>query len=200
MLHAWKMARAVVLTPPSRNLLALMRSERGRHGLGQVYPDPCIIEATWHLLETEPLWSIPDMNRQLVEQATHPERRAAIEAGLLARDPAWRPVLDRQYGTEIADAQQAERGLLRRDLPFNEFRINENWATRLGAKDLLVSFAPGAPGPFGAPVTTIRVPRFLAPDATGDDLPELVDSDARSFSFRIGTVVLRYDRFGLRRL
>jgi CRISPR-associated endonuclease/helicase Cas3 len=138
-------ACAIVLTPTSRNLLPLLRNKRGRHGLGQVYADGRIVEATWRLVETEPAWSIPEMNRWLVEQATHPERLASVETELLARDEAWRPVLNRQYAAAIGGSQQAVLGLLRRDRPFDEFQINESWATRLGAKDLLASLDPAAP-------------------------------------------------------
>jgi CRISPR-associated endonuclease/helicase Cas3 len=191
---------AVVLTPRSRNLLPLLRNERGRHGLGQVYTDGRIIEATWRLVEMQPVWSIPDMNRWLVEQATHPEPLAAIETELLARDAAWRPVLDRQYAVAIGGSQQAALGLLHRDRPFDEFQINENWATRLGAKDLLAALDPAPPGPFGEPVAVIRVPHFLAAGATSDDVAQIFEMGPGSFSFQLGSARLRYDRFGLRRL
>jgi CRISPR-associated endonuclease/helicase Cas3 len=191
---------AVVLTPLSRNLLPLLRNERGRHGLGQVYSDGRIIEATWRLVETQSAWSIPDMNRWLVEEATHPEPLAAIEAELLARDTAWGPVLDRQYAAAIGGSQQAALGLLHRDRPFGEFQINENWATRLGAKDLLAALDPAPSGPFGAPVATIRVPHFLAAGATSDDVAQVLEVGPGSFDFQLGLAKLRYDRFGLRRL
>ena len=42
---------------------------------------------TLRLIEAEPLWTIPVMNRRLVEAATHPERLAVIEQELLERDP-----------------------------------------------------------------------------------------------------------------
>jgi hypothetical protein len=99
--------RALVLTPPDRDFLTLLRGGRGRHGLGRVYDDARVIEATWRLIETEPVWDIPRMNRHLVEQATHPERLAAIEAELRGRDSAWARVLDRYYGDDLARAQQA---------------------------------------------------------------------------------------------
>ena len=42
--------QAIVLTPRTRDLLPLLRGGRGRHGLGLVYEDARIIEATWRLL------------------------------------------------------------------------------------------------------------------------------------------------------
>jgi len=189
---------AIVLTPSSRDLLPLMRSERGRHGFGQVYTDPRIIEATWRLVEEQPVWSIPYANRWLVEQATHPERLATIEAELLALDARWRRVLNDQYASGIAESQQAAQGLLRRDRPFCEFQINENWATRLGAKDLLVAL-PALPGPFGEPVHAIRVPHFFVKGATGDEVAEVLAFEDGSFSFRLGQATLLYSRLGLTR-
>nr|UXE45524.1 hypothetical protein Hi04_10k_c4997_00008 [uncultured bacterium] len=190
----------IVLTPSSRDLLPLLASTRGRHGLGQVYTDGRIIEATWRLIETQPTWSIPNMNRWLVEHATHPDRLAEIEIELLAHNAAWRPVLDRQYAVIIGGSQQAALGLLHRDRPFDEFQINENWATRLGAKDLLATLEPAPHGPFQEPVTVIRVPHFLANGATGDDVVKIIETGDGSFSFELGPARLRYDRFGLRRL
>lgn len=193
--------RAVVLTPTARDLLPLLRGGGGRHGLGRVYEDPRIIEATWRLLESEPVWTIPAMNRHLVEQATHRERLAAIEAELRASDGAWVGVLDKVYGNDIARAGQARLGLLDRDAPFSAFRIpdDEPWATRLGARDLLVALPEAILGPFGEPVATLRIPHFLAGDAAAEATPEVLESGAGGLLFRLGAVTLRYDRFGLRR-
>jgi CRISPR-associated endonuclease/helicase Cas3 len=194
-------ARAIVLTPRTRDLLPFMRAGRGRHGLGRVYEDARIIEATWRLIAAEPFWRIPEMNRHLVEQATHPERLAAIEDELRARDGAWAGVLNASYANNIAQAQQAGLGLLDRSAPFRAFRIpeGERWATRLGAKDLLATFPTPPMGPFGQTVATVRVPHFLAGEATGDE-PEVIASGPDGLLFRLGPMtLLRYDRFGLRR-
>ncbi len=193
--------RTVVLTPAIRDLLPLLSGGRGRHGLGRVYDDARVTEATWRLIVAEPCWRIPAMNRHLVEQATHPEKLAAIEAELRARDRAWEGVLNQHYGRDIASAQQAGMGLLDRSAPFSAFRIpeGEQWASRLGAKDLLMELPAATRGPFGDPIGTIRVPQFLAGDATADDVAEVVSTTDRSLLVRLGPTLLRYDRFGLRR-
>jgi CRISPR-associated endonuclease/helicase Cas3 len=194
--------RAILLTPQERDLLPLLRSGRGRHGLGRVYDDARVIEATWRLITAEPLWRIPDMNRHLVEQATHPEPMAAIEDELRARDQAWAAVLNRGYASGITQAQEAGRGLLDRSAPFQEFHIpdGERWATRLGAKDLLVELPAAVEGPFGRMVATIRVPHFIAGEATADAVVEVMASGSDGLVFRLGSSTLSYDRFGLRRL
>jgi CRISPR-associated endonuclease/helicase Cas3 len=191
---------ALVLTPQDRDLLPLLRGRRGRHGLGRVYDDARVIEATWRLIETESVWHIPRMNRHLVEQATHPERLAAIEAELRARDPAWATVLDRAYGADLARAQQAGLGLLNRSARFSSFALDpaDPFSTRLGAKDLLVPVEPPVRGPFGQTVEAIKVAHFLATDAPADAMMEVLEQGPDRLVFRLGPVVLRYDRFGLR--
>jgi CRISPR-associated endonuclease/helicase Cas3 len=192
--------RTIVLTPQTRDLLPLLRGGRGRHGLGRVYEDARIIEATWRLITTEPVWQIPLMNRHLVEQATHPERLAAIEAELRAQDSAWDRVLNTGYANDICRAQEAGRGLLDRSVSFRKFQIPEGdpWTTRLGAKDLLVKLPKAVVGPFGQMVLTIRVPHFLAGEATADDTAEIVASGSDELLIRLGPMLLRYDRLGLR--
>lgn len=194
-------ARTVVLTPRTRDLLPFLRSGGGRHGLGRVYGDARIIEATWRLISGDPLWRIPKMNRPLVEQATHPEPLAAVEAELRARDSAWDSVLNNGYAKDIASAQQAGLGLLDRGASFRAFRIPEGepWATRLGAKDLLLKLPEPAVGPFGKMVAQLRVPHFLAGESAIDAEPQVTVIGLGTLLIRLGPVALRYDRWGLRR-
>ncbi len=191
----------VVLTPSTRDLLPLLGRGGSRHGLGRVYEDARIIEATWRLIEQLPVWHIPRMNRHLVEQGTHPERLTAIEVGLRAKDAAWAAVLDRHYGNDGARAGQAALGLLDRSAPFSAFHLDASdpWSTRLGAKDILIPFEPAVPGPFGRQVDAIRVPHFLAGGAAVDDPAEVLESGPDRLAFRLGTVTLHYGRFGLQR-
>jgi CRISPR-associated endonuclease/helicase Cas3 len=191
--------RAIVLTPRTRDLLPLLRGGRGRHGLGRVYEDARIIEATWRLMTAEPVWCIPQMNRHLVEQATHPERLAAIETELRAQDGAWDRVLNTGYANDLCRAQEAGRGLLDRSAPFSVFQIPEGdpWTTRLGAKDLLATLPEAVMGPFGHRVAALRVPHFLAGGATADDVAEIVATTLDGLLFRLGPTMLRYDKLGL---
>jgi CRISPR-associated endonuclease/helicase Cas3 len=191
-------ARVVVLTPERRDLLATLRSRR-RHGMGLVYPDACIVEATWRLLEAGAVWQVPALNRHLVEMATHPEVLAQIEQELIARDARWTELLDRQHGRHFAEIQQGQRALLDRARPFTDFRLDpdERWATRLGAHDLLAAFDLPLDGPFGAPVSRIRVRSWLVPDADADDEVEALERAPGRCVFRLGPHLLRYDRFGL---
>ena len=67
----------IVLTPDSEDLSPLLqRRGTNRTGLGPhgfVYEDLRALEATRRLIAQHPQWDIPRMNRQLVENATHPK-------------------------------------------------------------------------------------------------------------------------------
>jgi len=193
-------ARAVVLVPNDRDLRA---TKLTRYGLGPlhegdgVYPDLRVIEVTWRLLERHPAWDIPAMNRILVEGATHPSRLLEIEAD----DPGWKALGGRQEGIEGAKKGAAHLALLDRSKPFDQCEIttDERLATRLGAADRLVIFDPPRIGPFGAPVTRLRVPAFLAKGIGEDADPQDVVESSGELSFRLGEIVFSYDRYGLRR-
>lgn len=191
----------LLLTPADRDLLKLLRGGRGRYGLGRVYEDARTIEATWRLIETEPVWHIPRMNRHLVEQATHPERLGAIEDELRARDADWAGILDRAYSTGLAARQQADLALLDRTARFTTFAVDpsDHFATRLGAKDLLIVPPNPILGPFGAMLEALKIPHFLAPDVPAEAVMEVLNLDSDGLVFRLGNAVLKYDRFGLQR-
>jgi CRISPR-associated endonuclease/helicase Cas3 len=188
-----------VLTPRNRDLLKLLRGRSGRHGLGQVYPDARIIEATWRLIETDSVWHIPAMNRKLVERATHPEVMAAIEAQLNSADPGWSNVLNDIFAKTIVQRQTAGTALLDRAAPFSAFQLpaDDQWGTRLGAKDLLVKL-DGLIGPFGIPVGSLRIPQFLAGGAAADAAAIILENNSLLIRLKIGANALIYDRWGLR--
>jgi len=200
-------ARAVVLVPDARELF---RADLRAYGLGSgetggVYEDLRILELTRRLVEAEPVWRIPAMNRRLVEAATHPDALAAVEAELTEADPAWRSHFDRRAGRYFADLGAAQGALLRFDRPFTDFRVepDEIIATRLGGADRHVAFeGPPLPrGPFGRPVPSLKLPHHLAANIPVDAQPDLVETlgDRDGFTFRLGSIVFTYDRLGLRR-
>lgn len=192
--------RAIVLISRERDLAPL--AVRGRHGLGAyVYDDLRVIEATLRLIETEPLWAIPAMNRRLVEEATHPDRLAAIEAELSERNPAWRSHFNTGHGQLAEHLNAAKAAVLRRDRSFEEFRIDpdETIASRLGARDRLATFGTPPMGPFGRPVTSLRVPSHWLDGVGEEDEPEQVVDNPDGLSFRLGAAVFSYGRFGLAR-
>ena len=82
--------RCVVLTPDTGDLSALLQRGANSTGLGPhgfVYEDLRVLEATRRLIVQYPQWDIPRMNRELVENATHPD---ALEAIVEELGEAWR--------------------------------------------------------------------------------------------------------------
>ena len=67
---------AVSSLTPGDDLSPLLSSGGSANGLGPhggVYRNLHILEATRRLVDQHPQWRIPEMNRELVEMATHPE-------------------------------------------------------------------------------------------------------------------------------
>nr|WP_171070162.1 CRISPR-associated helicase Cas3' [Methylobacterium terricola] len=207
--EGYAVPRAIVLVPAARELYrpGLHAYGLGSGRTGGIYTDLRILELTRRLVEAEPIWTIPAMNRRLVEAATHPDALAAIEAELIAEDPAWRPHFNRRTGRHFADLTAAENARLQFDHPFTDFRIesDETIATRLGAADRHVAFgAEGQPlpiSPFGQPVPSLKLPHHVAEKIPVDAQPDLLETlgQGNGFTFRLGPSVFTYDRFGLRR-
>lgn len=202
---AFVQARAVVLVPEDRNLGRWIRKKgeaRGPHGIGTVYDDLRILEATWQLLETHPDIEVPSMCRELVEQATHRARLVAL-ANELGSD--WETHHIRIEGARLADRRIGGLNLARWDVPFSDpdalfpsGRTERDIATRLGEDDRLAEFDPAPSGPFGSPVRRLTMPAHLAAGAEPDARVEAVEAVDGAFVFGFGSRRFRYDRFGLR--
>ncbi len=113
--------------------------------------------------------------------------------------PALRPIL--------RPAQRRQPCPLALRPAFIDFRVepDEIIATRLGGADRHLAFGTEAQtwpiGPFGRPVPSLKLPHHLAGNIPVDAQPDLVETldDRNGFTFRLGPIVLTYDRFGLRR-
>lgn len=193
--------RVVVLVPEGRDLLQFAGRSGGRHGLGRVYDDLRVIEATWRAIEASLFWSIPIINRRLVERTTHPAHLAAIADELVLRDAAvWSQHTQGKDGSTSAELNVAESNRLDWRTPFEEFRIDmdEHATTRLGTADRQIDLQ-GMHGPFGLPVTMLRIPHFLLVGVPHEAEPEEVHEEAGSIRFRLGGKVFCYNRYGLTR-
>ena len=195
-------ARCVVLTPAERDLAALIRRDgrpRGEHGLGTVYDDLRVIDATWRQIVARSVVCIPEMNRELVEATTHPEVLGRVGDG----DPRWKQHQSWVRGQFYGDRRVAGDNLIPRDEGFGEMsfpdaELGRRVSTRLGEGDRRVTLAPAATSPFGEAVKELTIPAHLcrsvppevaeAPCAKGDE----------GFAFRFGPVDFTYDRLGLR--
>ncbi|MDD9995263.1 MAG: CRISPR-associated helicase Cas3' [Dehalococcoidia bacterium] len=199
--------RCVVLTPPQGDLSHLLQRGHNPNGLGpygHVYEDLRVLEATRRLIQEPGVWTIPEMNRELVERATHREvlQRIVEELG-----EEWRAHANQIRGEQLADGLTAGNALVRRNRSFHagnrevlfgslEVRIR----TRLGDEGIEVEFTPPPFSPFppGDAIGSISVPaRWLS--GVNVDGPVAPEIDDEGFTFGIGDHAFRYDRLGLRR-
>ena len=196
----------IVLTPGD-DLSPLLSSGGSANGLGPhggVYRNLHILEATRRLVDQDPQWRIPEMNRELVEMATHPDILERITGEL---GEAWQEHAISTAGGHIADVQTARGHVIRRDKSF--FTDNrdvlfpsddERIRTRLGDDRVEIALEPAKASPFDASHMIERLvvsARWLP----GIELPESVEPTPADggFEFSIGDRRFRYNRLGLRR-
>ena len=206
-------ARCIVLTPSNADLSPLLTKPLNGLGMNKrgetfVYGDVRILEATRRLIHENPEWHIPEMNRSLVERATHPTALEAITAELV---DDWRVHANNVEGGVIADVMNAASAVVRRDKTFNKgnsdvvFGSEEDMIrTRLGNNSIEVEFVPQPKSPFNPSVSieklTIpaRLLRGQSLDAAISEEPIAPITDAAGFCFSINGANFRYDRLGLR--
>lgn len=209
--------RAIILCP--NDLSRHLGNDRiDRHGLGGAhgpYTDLLAIEATRRLIVAYPTWVIPAMNRLLVERTTHPEAIDALANELAHSDANWRQSELTTEGRRLMAQQIAKFAGIPWDMSFFGLQFpnnEENIATRLGTRDLSVTFeAPLPVGPFGKPIRSLSIPDFwlrkkvdtqaeLAINPARDIVPQLQPAQgSESFRFTIQGFDFNYGSKGLAR-
>lgn len=198
--------KCVVLTP-EQGLDRLANPPAFDNGLGGwlesgalngIYRDLVILELTQRLVSQYPTWTIPDMNRLLVEMATHRECRYQL---LEEKGEAWKRY-DRQHGgAEAAEAQMARLSWLNRETPYEEQIFpndDEQIFTRLGEEGVIISFDNAPTGPFGRPVTKLSLPARWSKGVTAEDIKDLdVTPAEEGFDIALGARSFAYRRSGL---
>jgi len=202
---AYRTPMAVVLVSGSRDLAVLINDRgttRNHHGLGSVYPDLRIIEATWRLIETQRDWRIPEMNRLLVERSLHSEvLDDIVESG----GTRWRLHAIQMTGMLRGHARQAELNLVDWSRSYADSSFpsssDQRITTRLGEGDRLVHFEPPVTGPFGNAVEELVLPARWMPGLPAElATAEKVTAIEGTLQFDLGAHSFVYDRLGLRRL
>jgi len=203
--NGYETAQCVVLTPEERDIGESIdhngKGSKGKHGLGTVYQDLRVLEATWRVLEDESMthWNIPKHNRELVERATHP----AILRGLVKDlGDTWDQHQQHIAGQEFADKQLP--GLVGIDFnkPFGDSGFAEDLQqvkTRLGRDDYRIKLSKPIDGPFGEKVSELKINEWqinTVPDET-DLAEEDVQPFDGGFRFTFYGKTFQYDRFGL---
>ena len=180
-----------------------------RHGLGMserggVYRDLLGIEQTRRLIVEYPIWTIPDMNRMLVERATHRDALRDLAEELGGR---WLAEEQRTYGLAAAERQQARNHALDRSVCLEELAfadLDEEVRTRLGEDGPRIVLAESVPGPFGSTVRTFNLPQHLFGAAGALPSKEEIEAARAELAMpegiilHVGSHAFLYDRQGIR--
>jgi CRISPR-associated endonuclease/helicase Cas3 len=195
-----------ILAPDERDLTRRISAKDGRpsgqHGLGTVYEDLRVLEATWSCLEEFSSLRIPSMNRLLVERTTHAEAlKAVVDAG----GHAWRIHANWVVGTDLAKKQLARLNVIDRHRSFDDDHIGfptdeleRHIRTRLGEDDRVVEFDPPTVSPFGGTLNRLTIPAFMARGVPADAVASVLSLPGEATTFRFGERTYIYDRHGLR--
>ena len=190
-----------VLVPEGRlGSERLLRYGMGMSRTGGIYRDLRVLELTRRLVARHPVWTIPDMNRALVEEGTHPEPLKALEDEL---GPDWANRAHDVQGKEAADRQTARLVTLDRSAAFRELSFppaDEHVRTRLGEDGPRIRLSEGATGPFGQEVTSFSIPAHMFRALPSKDEIEGagVESIHGGLVLVVGSRRFHYDRGGIR--
>ena len=174
---------------------------------GGIYTDLLCLDETLNAVREYRTWSIPMMNRLLVERATH-ERRLMRKAQELGGK--WLEHWQKGWGQAAAQVQIAREHVLDRRQPLTtdggwqgiSFPSEDKVRTRLGQDGPRLQLSEPRVGPFGKEVRTFNLPVHMfdhtLPDS--DDI-EGVHAEVRPWglSLKVGDRIFRYDRAGVRK-
>ncbi len=204
---AFKDARCLVLVPDS-GLAAGLDGSLLQHGLGVsdrggIYTNLVGIEATRRLIEDHPAWTVPEMNRTLVERGTHPQvLRESAET--LGED--WLSHLSKVVGRNSAEAVAARNHALTREEPFDGDLVfadlDSKVRTRLGEDGPRIELPSPLAGPFGSEVRTFNLPAHMfrrgLPRKEDIEAARAEPTAASTLVLTVGDARLTYDRTGVR--
>lgn len=198
--------RCLVLVPEGGlEVPGLLRYGLGMSRRGGIYRDLRILELTRRLVSTHAVWTIPRMNRMLVEEGTHPDRLTALEDEL---GSTWVDRSMESDGRAIAERQVARRHSIKRHRSFPDVAfpdLDEQVRTRLGEDGPRIKLSDPICGPFDRAVATFNLPAHMFRGADGmPSTKEIEEARAETISggliLHVGSHRLRYDRVGVREL
>ena len=200
--------RCLVLVPEA-GLETGLDGSLAKHGLGVssrgggIYENLVGVEATRQLIVDHAAWTIPAMNRMLVERATHPQVLRDLAASL---GESWVAHDARVFGLDAAKAGVVEPYALGRDEPFNHELTfpddDEHVRTRIGDDGPRIMLPDPVTGPFGSDVQNFNLPAHLF----AGERPGRAEIEAASIEsvpddaliLKVGGHRLLYDRMGVR--
>jgi CRISPR-associated endonuclease/helicase Cas3 len=164
-------ARCIVLTPdPTTNIVNSISPDDGeghaRPGLGSVYPDLRIIEATRRAIaereDTGKDVSIPADNRTLVEEAVH----SAVIEEITAEDDRWEKHERYLKSENRIERIKARKKKISFEGAYNDNTVKDDTPTRLGLEDIMVTFTEEVDTPLGKTTEQITLSPYLFPQNT----------------------------------
>ena len=177
------------------------------HGLGiskrgGIYVNLLGLEATRGLIADHSTWTIPAMNRMLVERATHPEVLRRLAESLGGR---WLSHEAHVFGLGAAEAGVARNHTLSREEQFDQDLafpdLDERVRTRLGEDGPRIVLAVPVTGPFGTDVRTFNLPAHLfrgkLPGKEEIEAARAEPAPAGGLLLQVGGHGLTYDRTGI---
>jgi CRISPR-associated endonuclease/helicase Cas3 len=195
--------RALVLAPDGFDAVLRARDFNGPHGLGSVYENLLSLAATRETIGSGATWTIPKMNRALVEAATHPAALEKLEARLSAEDTRWTSASMKNSGGTLAKSGAARLAAIDWSSPVRNFRLaDERVSTRLGLGDVEIEFETPLRGPFpgSEAISRVLIPAHLLRGASADAKAVDIAAGDDGFAFRLQDAVFRYHRYGLERI
>jgi CRISPR-associated endonuclease/helicase Cas3 len=202
----YQQARCLILTPATRDLTRRISEKSGfgvpGPGLGSVYDDLRIIEATWRALdrrvrENETL-SIPQENRTLVEEATHPE----VVEPIGEESQQW-AAHARYLRTERREEMLGAKNVqVNRSQPFtsddNQFPVKRP-KTRLGDEDVVVELPTEKRTPFGKAVKELTLSPYFFNERPDDGVATDATDNPEGFTFSFANETFTYTRLGIQK-
>ncbi len=195
--------QCVVLTPEDRDLTGSLSESSGRGypgpGLGSVYGDLRIIEATWRALEDRidngNTIDIPSDNRTLVEEATHPSIIDGIEA-----EGVWATHAQRVRELARSETLEARNNLVDHGERFtsdaNQFP-ERRLKTRLGDEGIVVDLPTAVTTPLDNTVHELTLSPYLFDERPDNGTAREATDTSNGFTFAFAGVDFTYTRLGI---
>jgi CRISPR-associated endonuclease/helicase Cas3 len=186
-----------LLAPAFENGLGAWREKKGHIG---IYRDLSMLELTRRLIVEHPVWTLPAMNRLLVESATHEERIDALHSELGRK---WSDYRNEVVGSEIADRGAAKNVSLHIEISFADSEVlfaqdEELIRTRLGEEGARITFVEAVRGPFGRLISELTLPAYWSQGLDTREAVRPTEADGL-LTLELGNRMFLYNRSGLSR-
>lgn len=168
-------------------------------GLGLVYENLLILEATKRQIIKRDKIEIPAMNRELIEMAMHTESLNCIAMESENFLNQMKLVRGRAAGKSTGAAlNRFDWSAVPGENNCGETR-DEKIMTRLGEGDLCISFPEDLMSAFGSSFKQINIPAFLAKGINPGTEVNVIENTCGCLVFSLGSENFIYDRLGLRK-